>query len=610
MAGDTYTDTLNQMIELFKNYKPGTVTLENITKLCQTLGLESFIDDVDRDISRLSTASKIIVIDIDFIKSEGKVKDVKLVLASNFDNFNYFENASASDEQTQNNENNILLQSLVYYPDLKEFHKNLEFLYLLDTYSQIDSDPGNSANGSSSHDNNGIHTDSNNISTINLASGTSNSPLGGTTHSEKPKLDLFKYFTELSQYIENYFNDNSLNLRVATNLNSKFGIYILSKEKGENIIANITLKKAIDPQQRLYEYIYSSENREWINESAESYTTGISLVMEIKSNSMWFPKDFISTDIIYACETQNRIGDLTYNGKNNTNLGETDQANNPSALLRLLPKIDNTIFVNNSDHISTGNELYHHEKVQIVNDFTSPLIEVPIFNISNDNINLISDILKWLLWSNTVLETVVEIMTKGDNRNLLNSNSSNNMIINNKSNNPSGFNSIGDYRRSSVTGSLSGSGIPGLIRRRRSSNKGKRSSITEATMLKDEGLQQFSLHEVMAEPVIVEEDDNNSDTENQTIINDGINGENKDVDAVMVIEDDSRMDIDPMELGNDIDVGNDSKTTSQESSNVEQLIQLIISEDHISFGDIASCNLYEEFNKWESFIEIFKKNVD
>ena len=239
MTTDKYTDTLNEMITLFKNYKPGIVTLDNITKLCQTLGLESFIDDVDNEVARLSTASKIIVIDIDFIKSEGKVKDVKLVLASNFDNFNYFENKNPLESglQSQDKESNILLKSLIEYPNLNEFHENLEFLYLLDSYSLLDVDSNNSVHGSGGlHGSGNNHSDSNNNNTTtgNLSNGANNSPIGSNNTKnangnnnnnnnsssnnqlEKNKLDLFKYYTELSQYIQDYLLDRGIKWNVAT----------------------------------------------------------------------------------------------------------------------------------------------------------------------------------------------------------------------------------------------------------------------------------------------------------------------------------------------------------------------------------------------------------
>ncbi|SMN18132.1 similar to Saccharomyces cerevisiae YPR070W MED1 Subunit of the RNA polymerase II mediator complex [Maudiozyma saulgeensis] len=677
MVADKYTDTLNEMITLLKNYKPGTVTLDNITKLCQTLGLESFIDDVDNEVARLSTASKIIVIDIDFIKSEGKVKDVKLVLASNFDNFNYFENKNSveSDLQTQDKENNILLKSLIDYPNLNEFHENLEFLYLLDSYSQLDVESNNSLHGSSSlHSNTNNHSDSNNnLVTGNLSNGLNNSPAGsnnnnnnnnnntnnntnnnsnnnsnnnnnvngnnnnntnvsnnnnnnssssnGNTQLEKNKLDLFRYYTELSQYIQDYLKDHTMKWNVATNLDSKFGIYIMTADAEPNVVAKITFKKSSDPQHRLYEYIYSKDTKEWINESAESYTMGVSLVMEIISGSTWFPKTFISKDVIFDNNGQTtKFKPTSINDSNDKYSNSLRSFQDPSKLLKLLTNLED------GSHPSNGNELYYHEKIQLINDFTSPLIKVPFFDISNDNIDLIDEVLTWTLWSKKVLENIVELMIiQKNDTHLYNDNHKNNSVIpnvhsdmDNNSNTTIGFNSIDHYRHNSVAGvSMTPTTT---IRRRRSSNKGKRPSITEATMFKDEGLQQFNLHDVMSEqyPVITEEDNDdnmtqgpnnesitsNNNTDNNTDNNDHAVDSTKDA---LAMEDDSRMDIDTMELGNDIEDTREMK--EEDDASEQEPIPLIISEDYITLGDIASCNLYEPVSQWETFITSFRQTI-
>ena len=41
---DQYVEVLGDLIGLLKDYKPGTITIENITKLCQSMGLESCFD--------------------------------------------------------------------------------------------------------------------------------------------------------------------------------------------------------------------------------------------------------------------------------------------------------------------------------------------------------------------------------------------------------------------------------------------------------------------------------------------------------------------------------------------------------------------------------------
>lgn len=605
MAGDKYIDTLNEMITMFKNYKPGMVTLDNITKLCQTLGLESFIDDVDDQTARLSTASKIIVIDIDFDKSEGRVKDVKLVLASNFDNFNYFERRTMNDTQHQDNENNILLKSLVDFTYLNEFHENLEFLYLLDSYSQLDTDTGGSANGSVLHGNTTTQSETANSSLVNQANVSSNSPLGVNSNPGKSKLDLFKYFTELSGYLQDYFNDNSISLKIATNLNSRFGIYILSDDADETVLAKLTFKKSLDPQKRLYEYIYSKEHGEWINESAESYTTGVSLVMEVLSDSKWFPRTFISSNLIFGDNAQHNrvVPNLVDTTKANTT-EVVESSRNPSRLLQLLTKIDNGDSTSSgAEHSAMNNHLYYHDKVQLINDFTSPLVKVPFFNLSNASIDLVYEILKWILWSTVVLEGIVDRMSKSIEAKKV-------TFPNVNGNHSLGFNSIEHYRSNSIVGTAPADSVPTSVRRRRSSNKAKRPSITEATMLKDEGMQQFSLQEVMKSQSVFE-DDNLEDADN---IDDpmGLADMDPSVNATsdsIAIGGDSRLDIDPMELGNDIEERREETAEKAAVSETKALPLLVISEDHISLGEEASCNLYEVPEKWTSFIKKFEKYI-
>ena len=636
MAADEYTDTLNDMISLFKNYKPGKVTLDNITKLCQTLGLESFIDDVDTETGRLSTASKIIVIDIDFMKTDGTVKDVKLVLASNFDNFNYFENKNIHKvDMNSNKENNILLKSLIDCSNLNKFHGNLKFLYLLDTYSKLDADSGNSTHGGS----NSLHSnrsDSNAMNTTSGNLGSNNSPTtsgpgvtnangtsGTDNQIEKNKLDLFKYFTELSQYMQDYLNDISTNWTIATNLDNKFGIYIIDNTNSGTpmVLAKITFQIAKDPQYRLYEYIYSKDTKEWINESAESYTTGVTLVMEIISGSTWFPKTFISNDVIFDNSSQLQ----TFVPKSNVDI-QGNVIQTPSELLKLLTNVDD------SNHKTSGNGLYYHDKIQFINDFTSPLIKLPYFDITNDNIDLIHEILTWTIWSKNVLESTVELMIQDENSTgvmdtKLEGGNGNDTSNNNDNNRTVGFNSINQYRTNSIAVGKGMIPTSTAARRRRSSNKGKRPSITEAMMFKDEGLQQYNLNDVMSEqPVITEtneEDvDNHGNEESQSMImphdgdlNTSINFGDSLADTskdVLTMVDDSRMDIDPMELGNDIEVPQPDVTNTNEQtgqSQQEDLIQLIISEDHISLGDIASCNLYDTPDKWQTFMQTLKNAI-
>lgn len=491
MASDSYALQLDEMIQLFQEYKSGSVTLDNITKLCQTLGLESFIDNIDSETSRLSTASKIIVIDIDFSKTIGRVKDVKLVLASNFDNFDYFNEpvVQSNNDGNSNEGSNILLNSLTQYPDLHQFHHNLKFLYLLDTYSSINIDANN---------NNGTNNDG-----------------GGESSGE---LDLFKYFTELAQFLRQYFADQGAPFKVVTNLNNRFGIYILT-QVDRVLLAKITFEKSRDPQQRLYEYVYYEGNKEWINESPENFTSGVSMVMEIndEAGQTWFPQDYVPKELV--------LDEGDSNDKFN--------AMSPNEFM-------NSLNVNAS-----------RGRFQVMNDFTTQLVPLRKFDISNDNSELITEILKWVQWSRSVLYPIYETLnapedeiTKGD---------------------------------AGKEGTVTAGGLQGRHgsvatehRKRRHSSKNKRSSITEATMLKEEGLQQFNLQELMTDQ------DTDLNQQGPDKANPGLLG----VDKMQV--DDQAID--------------DSGTTCQ----------LVFSEDHVSLENVAQCTLYDDMAKWDSFLEAFK----
>lgn len=513
MASDSFSDQLDDMIQLLQDYKSGSVKLDNITKLCQTLGLESFIDEIDSEISRLSTASKIIVIDIDFAKIKGKVTDVKLVLASNFDNFNYFtdepESATAS--------NNILLNSLALYPDLHEFHHNLKYLYLLDTYSNIDIDTSNTANNGSTNGNSSSGALTNENGANNAYSG---------------KLDLFKYYTELAQFIRQFFAANSAPFKVETNLHNRFGIYI-STANSHKPLAKIYFEKAEDPQQRLYEFIYSESNKDWVNESAESYTCGVSLVMDLQEGDLlsWFPRDFIPDDIVQEASNCDGID------------------GNVSAHFDL-------------NDLLHGNK-YKSEcsgKFEVTNDFTTKLIRIKKFNIGNDNLSLILEVLNWLQWSQTVLYRIYALLIGHDEI----------ATASGENGSPESQISSGAprARRSSASN----------YRRRRFSNKTKRPSIGEAAMLKDEGIQQFTLHEIMTEPSV-------ASSHSRQPAEDSV--------SLGALANDGRMDIDEA-----IDDDDD-----------ESRLQLVVSEDHVSLGDIAHCTLYDSPDRWNHFIDALQKQA-
>lgn len=548
MAIDSYVETLDEIIQLFQEYKPGSITLDNITKLCQTLYLESFIDDINPELSRLSTASKIIVVDIDFDRIEGKVKDVKLVLASNFDNFNYFNTQTTlgnnHDEMNEHN-NNILLNSLTQYPTLHEFHHNLQYIYLLDTYSQIDSDPSNSNHGTIGSTT-GIAITVNNTVLTNQESITANATptisVTAPSSSDSGKLDLFKYFTEIAEYLKQYFINNNVDYKIVANLGNIFGIYILSPED-DTPIAKIYLVKSNDPQQRLYEFVYSDEIKCWINEHAENYTTGVSLAMEILNNEnqpIWFPQDLIPQELIIQQKG------LSNKNKYNDSSNDKNHINKKSNLIDL--------FTNNS------NDVIYNGKYQIINDFTTKLINITKFNVSNDNLDLVLEILNWIKWSTVVLQQVFDtvFISSNQQKNInvgnIGAHDGHVVVLNERL--------IKPKRRSSSIAST---------RRRRSSTKNKRPSIVESTMFKDEGLQQFNLHEIMVESAIDDEECNS------------------------ISVNDSKMEID-----------NDSEMIS---SGMQRLLNLVICEDHVSLDNIASCTLYDGSEKWKSFIDIFKKNI-
>ncbi|CCD22666.1 Med1p NDAI_0A05110 [Naumovozyma dairenensis CBS 421] len=571
MAVDEFDETIGQMIELFKEYKPGVITIDNITKLCHTLGLESFIDDVDATTLRLSTASKIIVIDIDFNKSDGKVKDVKLVLASNFDNFNYFNDDK--DRSSTSTTKNILLNSLTLYQDLQVFHHNLQYLYLLDTFSQIDVDTGASAS-------NDVGTGysetslSNNNGSINAAITTG-------------KLDLFKYFTELSHYLKQYFNDNSIDSEIKTNLNDKFGIYIISKDDAEVPIAKLYFEKSNDPQHRLYEYIYSTETKSWINESSESFTCGINLIMELitknptdeYNSNIWFPQDFISTELIIQ--------------KNNTNVNDSSRSSIP-----IHNGLKPIILLESLAYNFTNSPYQYDQKIQFMNDFTTNLIPITRFNINNDNLELISEIFNWISWMTKILLTTFQLITK---------------IQELGEDNGNEFFTRGTVRHPSVT----------ALRHRRSSHKNKRPSVTESTMFKDERFQQFNLHEIMAEPVIIEEQD--SDVVMEVDENDGptdinINNNNNilensgDQNDQTNTTSNTAIGIDNLgiNLNQEMDIDKPEETNIKKGENTisntgkDNVTEFIMSEDHVSLGKLYTCSFYDDIKEWDLFVEKLK----
>lgn len=575
MAVDSYVETLGQMVQLLREYKPGTVTLENITKLCQTLGLESFVDDINNKLARLSTASKIIVIDIDFDKIQNRVKDVKLVLASNFDYFNYFiDDFDSSKGET----NNILLNSLTLYDDLKKFHSNLQFLYLLDTYSQVDIDnaTSNTANttgslsttsttlgmthtssmGYNSIDNamaNGINISDSAISSshknINANSNNNNNNHSG-------KLDLFKYFTELTQYTIKYFKENDIKLNVVANLNNKIGIYITNPKQpssedantGFEIVARITLEKSKNPQHRLFEYIYSPTTKNWINESPDSNILGVSLILELLNTDICFPESFITNEMVFEHSKENLKDKTKYNSQ----------------------VLDNVV-------INTEND---NEDLLLLNDFSSKLINVTKIDISNDALDLLSDLLKWMEWYTVVLTPLLEILDKNTKA----KQSGDDKRTSHHRHLASHHHHQHNTRLSSIT--MGSNGLqPTALRHRRSSSKNKKPNLTEATMLKDEGLQQFNLHEIISQPVT----------------------EQSDLPLALYPNNEEALIIDGEDSNDKMDIDDNTISTTTIPENKEK--QFIISEDHIELDSDLHCDLYGTRNDWDIFMKDIRNYV-
>lgn len=593
MAVDSYMETLSQMVQLFKEYKPGSVTLENITRLCQTMGLESFVDDISNDLARLSTASKIIVIDIDFDKINNKVKDVKLVLASNFDYFNYFIDDY---DQSKGESNNVLLNSLILYNDLKQFHNNLQFLNLLDTYSQVDIDNstsagptmGNTFNGAyhSSNTNNhagsiGFSFDNSNTTTNPTNNGNSNNNILSTgtmndsntltnqnATNKNGKLDLFKYFTELREHTTKYVQTYNKNLNVVANLGNNIGVYIIKPnsdqtttdkkylENGSNILAKITIQKSKNPQHQLFEYIYSDATKNWMNESPNHNICGASLILEIYNEDIYFPESFVTDDMIYDNSPENTKEKNTY-----------------------MSQLFNNVIINTNN---TTDGISNEKEIVLLNNFTTKLINVKKIDISNENLDLLSDILKWIEWYNEVLIplfNMLETTIKGT-RNINEQNNSFN------SHHLHRFHNHNKKRLSNII--VGPNNLPHTsIRHRRSSSKNKKPNLTESTILKEEGLQQFSLHDILSQPVVEETELTLSvspNNEEALIVDD-------DESDKMVIDDNGMM-------------------SSNNTSTDQSTLQFILSEDNMEFNNQLKCSLYDDRNNWNIFLRDIKNFIE
>lgn len=131
---DKFHQSLGSIINILKS-SPISITIENIQRLSNIYKFETFIESINDDLKRLSIAGKILVIDIDYVTDriveQGintmtffTIKDIKLILANNYNKFNYF----------SNNEN-LLIHSLTQFDNLNKFNKILEKLTIFDQFS-------------------------------------------------------------------------------------------------------------------------------------------------------------------------------------------------------------------------------------------------------------------------------------------------------------------------------------------------------------------------------------------------------------------------------------------------------------------------------------------
>ena len=136
-----FDETLEKAISFLLDYKPDYVhPVTNISNLCKLLYLDFFQDTIqdsttedDNSIyQRLSIAGKILVLDIDY-KTDVETKqdcitNVMLVLASNFDQFNY---------KNHLNEN-IFLNNLTREQTLSKFYHNVKIMKNMDDCTDMD----------------------------------------------------------------------------------------------------------------------------------------------------------------------------------------------------------------------------------------------------------------------------------------------------------------------------------------------------------------------------------------------------------------------------------------------------------------------------------------
>lgn len=136
-----FDETLEKAISFLLDYKPDYVhPVTNISNLCKLLYLDFFQDTIqdsttedDNSIyQRLSIAGKILVLDIDYKTDvetkQDRITNVMLVLASNFDQFNY---------KNHLNEN-IFLNNLTKEQTLSKFYHNVKIMKNMDDCTDME----------------------------------------------------------------------------------------------------------------------------------------------------------------------------------------------------------------------------------------------------------------------------------------------------------------------------------------------------------------------------------------------------------------------------------------------------------------------------------------
>lgn len=133
---DSYQTALSQIIRVLKT-SPGAPTVENLLRLASIYKFETFQEPIENNLSRISIAGQILVIDIDFeeipTQAKGQTRfhlhSVKLILANNEASFK--EVSSITGES-------VLRNALTLNPDLGKFDLSLERLSTIDQHSVVE----------------------------------------------------------------------------------------------------------------------------------------------------------------------------------------------------------------------------------------------------------------------------------------------------------------------------------------------------------------------------------------------------------------------------------------------------------------------------------------